>query len=186
MPLRPFGVPLSAGLWRCVIATLLCLQSFVAQAVANVTFVNPAVAGAQYVNGVNITVKVTSASIVRVHLSADGYAFGSDLTAANGWTLFYTFSTLGNRNLVATGYDANGQVVSSTAMAIAVVDVYSSNPRPGAVVANGAPASVAAASSVASVQMFADSFLVASSSVRDARGMFTITPPLLNTLVRAR
>ena len=149
---------------------------------SGVSFVSPAVSGAQYINGFDIAVKVTTPDVVKVKLSADGFAFGSDLTAANNWTINYTFSTLGLRNLVATGYNISGAVVSTTNTSINVVNLKVLDPAKDDSYSNGTPASVAASAVIVKVIMYADPFQIGSATSRDSSGNFVITPAYLNTL----
>ena len=149
---------------------------------SGVSFVSPAVSGAQYINGFYIAVKVTTPDVVKVKLSADGFAFGSELTAANNWTINYTFSTLGLRNLVATGYNISGAVVSTTNTSINVVNLKVLDPAKDDSYSNGTPASVAASAVIVKVIMYADPFQIGSATSRDSSGNFVITPAYLNTL----
>ncbi len=161
---------------------LLTLSAGVAHAVTNITFLRPSVPEAQYVNGLAISVKVTSPAIVKVSLAADGFAFGAPLTAANGWAITYSFSRIGLRNLVATGYDANGNAVSTTSAQMNVVNIFPSNPRPGDSFGNGTAVTVVPASIVAKVALFADTYLIGSATARDANGNFSFVPATMTTL----
>lgn len=176
-------------LWCSVFAAVLLMGDAYAvnslatpAAASGVSFVSPAVAGAQYINGFDIAVKVTSPDVVKVKLTADGFAFGSELNAANSWTINYTFSTLGLRNLVATGYNINGGVVSTTNTSINVVNLKILDPAKNASYSNGTPASVAASAVIKKVIMFADTYQIGSATIRDGSGNFVITPAYLNTL----
>jgi Bacterial Ig domain len=170
------------SLLRASLLALCFLPTFVAVAATNVTFLRPSVPEAQYVNGLDISVKVTSPSIKSVKLSADGFAFGVPLTEANGWSINYTFSSIGKRNLVATGYDANGNAVSTTTIKMTVVNVLPTSPRAGETFGNGTPVKVSAASSVQKVALYADTFLIGQSSTRDANGQFVFKPATMSTL----
>lgn len=170
------------GLLMAALAVALMLSAGVAQAATYITFVRPSVPEAQYVNGLPITVKVTSPNIVRVELAADGYAFGEPLTAANGWSINYTFSRIGLRNLVATGYDISGKVVSKTTTQMNVVNIFPSNPRPETDFGNGTPVTVVAAAQVSKVLLYADGYLIGSDSSRDQNGNFSFVPATMTTV----
>ncbi|WP_269533224.1 hypothetical protein [Chitinimonas sp. BJYL2] len=177
---RGAAAPMFCWKWlSCLLLAFACLPLFAA---SHVTFLSPAVSGAEYVNGFNISVKVTSPDIVKVKLSADGFPFGNELNAANNWTIFYTFSNLGTRNLVATGYDASGTAISTTTSSISVVNIKVVDPAKNATYSNGTPASIAASAAVTKVLMLADSYQIGAATARDSNGQFVITPAYLNTI----
>lgn len=87
---------------------------------ANLTFVSP-LQGGQYLNG--IWFKVTGADAVKkVKYTADGFLLGESTDKANNYPVKYTFSTLGQRTVVATGYDGAGAALGTQSVTFTVTD----------------------------------------------------------------
>jgi Fungal chitosanase of glycosyl hydrolase group 75 len=147
---------------------------------AGVTLTTPNVAGGEYVNGVTFSVNVTS-DIAKVDLSANGFAFGT-LNAANNWSLRYTFSNLGTRDIAAKGFDASGVLVSSATITINVVDVSIANPAVNSEYLNATPIAVAASDRIAQVVLRAETFEIGRSGTRDGAGRFVINPAVIGTI----
>ncbi len=79
----------------------------------------PATAGGHYVNGIWFKTAATG-PVVRVRYSADGFALGE--STRRDFELFFTFSRVGERRVLAEGLDDSGAVVTSAERTIIVVD----------------------------------------------------------------
>jgi hypothetical protein len=168
----------TARKWIIALFTLLCCGLAMGQGVSIVT---PAVDGGIYVNGLNFKARPTDPAIQRVVFDADGYPLGEG-RLDNEWSFRYTFTTLGERNITASGYSASGALLGQARMTITVVDMGISTPRVGETIENGAPIKVWASPRVAQVKYFADSWPIGTSSQRDANGQFVLRPSPFNQL----
>jgi hypothetical protein len=86
---------------------------------ASLRFISPATAGGHYVNGIWFKTTATG-RVERVRYSADGFTLGE--STRTDFELFYTFSRVGERRVLAEGLDAAGAVVARAERAIVVVD----------------------------------------------------------------
>jgi hypothetical protein len=147
---------------------------------AGVTLTNPSVANGEYVNGVTFTANVTS-DVAKVELSANGFAFGT-LNAANNWSLRYTFSNPGTRDIAAKGFNSAGTLLSTAAISINVVDAIVITPQKNSEFLNGTAVTVAASDRISQVVLRAETFEIGRSSTRDGAGRFVINPVIIGTI----
>jgi hypothetical protein len=160
-----------------LIGTFLAIANLAA---AGVTLTSPSVANGEYVNGVTFSANVTS-DIAKVELSANGFAFGT-LNAANDWSLRYTFSNLGTRDISAKGFNSAGTLLSTAAISINVVDVIVLTPQKNSEFLNGASVTVAASDRISQVVLRAETFEIGRSSTRDGAGRFVVNPVIIGTI----
>jgi hypothetical protein len=147
---------------------------------AGVTLTSPSIVGGDYVNGVTFTANVTS-DVAKVDLSANGFQFGT-LNAGNNWSLRYTFSNLGARDIAAKGLNSAGTLLSTATISISVVDIVVVTPPKNSEFLNGAPVTVAASDRIAQVVLRAETFEIGRSSTRDGVGRFVINPVIIGTI----
>jgi hypothetical protein len=147
---------------------------------AGATLTAPSVANGEYVNGVLFTASATS-DVAKVELSANGFLFGT-LNAANSWSLRYTFSNLGSRDIAAKAYNSAGTLLNTATITINVMDAIIESPKKNTQFLNGTAVTVAASAAVTQVILKAETFEVGRSSTRDANGKFIITPAIMGTV----
>jgi hypothetical protein len=160
-----------------LIGTFLAIANLAA---AGVTLTSPGVANGEYVNGVTFAVNVTS-DVARVELSANGFAFGT-LNASNNWSLRYTFSNLGTRDISAKGFNSAGTLLSTAAISINVVDAIVLTPQKNSEFLNGTSVMAAASDRISQVVLRAETFEIGRSSTRDGAGRFVVNPVIIGTI----
>lgn len=86
-----------------------------------VSFLSPATEGGTYLNGVWLKVAVDG-DVRRVRYLADGFVLGERDDASDDYALRYTFTALGERELLAQALSATGAVLAEASRTIRVVD----------------------------------------------------------------
>jgi hypothetical protein len=167
----------SIGVSAIATAVAASLASDVAYAGATLTA--PSVSNGEYVNGVLFTATVTS-DVAKVELSANNFLFGT-LNAANSWSLRYTFSSLGSRDIAAKAYNSAGTLLNTSTITINVMDALIESPKKNTTFLNGTAVTVAASTAVTQVILKAETFEVGRSSTRNANGKFVIMPAIMGT-----
>ncbi len=147
---------------------------------AGVTLTAPSVAGGEYINGVTFSTNVTS-DITKVELSANGFLFGT-LNAANNWTVRYTFSNLGTRDIAAKGFNSSGTLLSTATISINVVDMIVRTPKANSEYLNGSTITVDASDRITQVTLKAETFEIGRTSTRDGAGRFVMNPAIVSTV----
>ncbi|MBL8516573.1 MAG: hypothetical protein JNM76_06360 [Betaproteobacteria bacterium] len=164
------------GVWMIgAIALLLCATRPAAAALLSA----PA-NGATVVNGVTFA-GTPPANTQRIELTANGFAFGT-LNAANSWSTRYTFTTIGQRALVATAYDAGGATLATQNLTVTIVEVRLLDIAASSNFLNGTPVAIAAGPAATRVVLKAETFEIGRSDSRDISGEFDVTPAIMGTL----
>lgn len=76
--------------------------------------------GEELINPVLFMIEADS-NIVKVNYYADGYLFGTSTKAENYFAIEYSFNTLGERNIIAEGFNNNGKRIGAASINIKVL-----------------------------------------------------------------
>ncbi len=152
--------------------------------------------GAELMNPVLFKIEADS-NITNVNYYADGYLFGTSSKPETGFAAEYTFNTLGERKILAEGFDKNGKRTGAASISIKVipepkcgdgecngdenfvtcdadcVDIKFITPRNGESIHNPVTFRVSAPESVKRVIYYADIYKFATSD--DAYSKFEVT-----------